>query len=81
MTLFLSEDTKVEGIYEGVKSGIIKAIKFYPQGVTTNSSGGIKNLSKIEQLGKIGRSIMSYGRQTLKLIFTTEKHISLRKQF
>ena len=47
MTLFLSEDTKVEDVYEGVKSGIIKAIKFYPQGVTTNSSGGIKNLSKI----------------------------------
>ena len=50
MTLFLSEDTKVEDVYEGVKSGIIKAIKFYPQGVTTNSSGGIKNLSKIYNL-------------------------------
>ena len=47
MTLFLSEDTKLEDVYEGVKNGIIKAIKFYPQGVTTNSSGGIKNISKI----------------------------------
>ncbi|MFL2802357.1 MAG: dihydroorotase [Paracoccaceae bacterium] len=50
MTLFLSEETKVLDIYDGVKSGIIKAIKFYPQGVTTNSDGGIKNLSKIYKL-------------------------------
>ena len=50
MTLFLSEDTKAEDIKDGVNSGIIKAIKFYPQGATTNSSGGIKKISKIYSL-------------------------------
>ena len=65
MTLFLSEDTKVEDVYEGVKSGIIKAIKFYPQGVTTNSSGGIKNLSKIyyllEKIADFGIPLLIHG--------------------
>ena len=50
MTLFLSEETRAIDIYEGAKSGILKAIKFYPQGVTTNSHGGIKDLSKMYNL-------------------------------
>ena len=50
MTLFLSEESSAIDIYEGAKSGILKAIKFYPQGVTTNSHGGIKDLSKMYNL-------------------------------
>ncbi len=50
MTLFLSDETTAIDIIEGVKSGIIKAIKFYPQGVTTNSNEGIKKISKLYKL-------------------------------
>ena len=50
MTLFLSEETKAIDIYKGAKSGILKAIKFYPEGVTTNSYRGIKDISKMYNL-------------------------------
>ena len=50
MTLFLSEEITIKDIYDGANSGIIKAIKFYPKGVTTNSTGGIRDLSKVYKL-------------------------------
>ena len=65
MTLFLSEETKVSDIVDGVKSGIVKAIKFYPQGVTTNSNNGIKNLSilynLLEKISDLGIPLLIHG--------------------
>ena len=40
-------EARLKDIYDGVKSGTISAIKFYPQGVTTNSYGGVKDLSNL----------------------------------
>ncbi len=68
MTLFLSEETRLKDIYDGVKSGTISAIKFYPQGVTTNSYGGVKDLSKmynlLEKLPDLNIPLLIHGETT-----------------
>ena len=37
MTLFLTEQSDIMDIREGVKKGIVTAVKLYPAGATTNS--------------------------------------------
>ena len=64
----MSEETSEIDIYDGAKSGIIKAIKFYPQGVTTNSHGGIKDISKmyslLEKLPDLNMPLLIHGEST-----------------
>lgn len=58
MTLYLTDNTSVQDIEEAVKSGIVKAVKLYPAGATTNSADGVTNINsltdvlvKMEELG------------------------------
>lgn len=44
MTLYLTEETSPETIAEAKKSGFIHAFKNYPNGATTNSSEGVRDL-------------------------------------
>ncbi|KAJ8902902.1 hypothetical protein NDN08_006221 [Rhodosorus marinus] len=60
MTLYLTDNTTPEMIRDAANSGIVKACKLYPAGVTTNSASGVTSLDKIskaldamEQLGII----------------------------
>lgn len=45
MTLYLNPKLTVEDIMKASKTGIIKGVKSYPKGVTTNSEGGIESYS------------------------------------
>ena len=38
MTLYLTEGTNPDDVEAGAKSGLIKAVKLYPAGATTNSA-------------------------------------------
>lgn len=58
MTLYLTDKTTPQDIEMAVKSGIVKAVKLYPAGATTNSADGVTNLanctdvfSKMQELG------------------------------
>ena len=50
MTLFLTEQSDILDIREGVKKGIVTALKLYPAGSTTNSSNGVRDISRIYSL-------------------------------
>ena len=49
MTLYLTEDTDPRDVEDGIAKGIVKAVKLYPAGATTNSSSGVRNFSKINE--------------------------------
>lgn len=68
MTLYLTEDTSADDVEEGKKSGLIHAVKLYPAGATTNSHGGVRDLSKVtsvlERMAKIGLPLCVHGEVT-----------------
>jgi dihydroorotase len=47
MTLYLTEETSPDEIKLGVEEGLIKAVKLYPAGATTNSLSGVTNIRKV----------------------------------
>ena len=47
MTLYLTDNTSAETINAAVESGIIKALKLYPAGATTNSDKGVTQIKNI----------------------------------
>ena len=47
MTLYLTEQSDPQDIKAAIKSGLVKAVKLYPAGATTNSQSGVKNFDKI----------------------------------
>lgn len=51
MTLYLRDTLSPEEIRRAKQSGIVHGVKFYPQGATTNSHGGVADLKSVtEQL-------------------------------
>jgi dihydroorotase len=44
MTLYLTDEIQPETLREGKASGLISAVKLYPNGVTTNAEFGVKNI-------------------------------------
>ncbi len=50
MTLYLTESTDWQDIYEGFNKGLIAAVKLYPAGATTNSHSGVKDITKVYPL-------------------------------
>ncbi len=47
MTLYLTESTDPADLTEGVQSGLVKAVKLYPAGATTNSESGVRNIENV----------------------------------
>jgi dihydroorotase len=47
MTIFLTENTSILDLEIGFKGNLIKAVKLYPAGATTNSESGVTNISKV----------------------------------
>ena len=92
MTLFLTEDSDIRDIEEGVKEGIINAVKLYPAGATTNSENGVRNISKIykllEKISFLGIPLLIHGETTepqidvfdREAVFVTKSLIPLRKR-
>ena len=50
MTLYLTEDTRAETIRAASASGLVKAVKYYPAGATTNSDAGVRDLQRVYPL-------------------------------
>ena len=48
MTLYLTDDTKPAEIERARASGIVKAVKYYPAGATTNSASGVTDIRKCD---------------------------------
>lgn len=68
MTLYLTEHTSADDVEEGQKSGLVKAVKLYPAGATTNSHGGVRDMDKampvLERMAKIGLPLCVHGEVT-----------------
>lgn len=50
MTLYLTDNTSAADIAEAATSGVVKAVKLYPAGATTNSDSGVSNPANIYPL-------------------------------
>lgn len=68
MTLYLTEDTKIDDVKAGAQSGLIKALKLYPAGATTNSDSGVSNFENVipvlEGMAEIGLPLLVHGEVT-----------------
>ena len=68
MTLYLTEDTDPDDVAAALASGLIKAVKLYPAGATTNSASGVANFdnirSTLERMAEIGLPLCVHGEVT-----------------
>jgi dihydroorotase len=68
MTLYLTESTDPDDVEKGKNSGLIRAVKLYPAGATTNSHGGVRDFEKampvLERMAKIGLPLCVHGEVT-----------------
>src|SRR5690606_2135135 len=57
-----------DDVEEGHRSGLIKAVKLYPAGATTNSHGGVRNFENampvLERMARIGLPLCVHGEVT-----------------
>ena len=47
MTLYLTEDTDPDDVAAAAASGLVRAVKLYPAGATTNSHGGVRDFGRV----------------------------------
>jgi len=68
MTLYLTDHTSAQEIQRAFDSSIVKAVKLYPAGATTNSSAGVSKLEHlyhaIEKLAELGMPLLVHGEIT-----------------
>ncbi|EKF16836.1 dihydroorotase [Nitratireductor pacificus] len=68
MTLYLTEQTEPDDVAAGVESGLIKALKLYPAGATTNSQSGVRDLTRVqpvlERMAELGIPLCIHGEVT-----------------
>lgn len=68
MTLYLTEDTDPTDVAAAHASGLIKAVKLYPAGATTNSVSGVQDFAKVrpvlEKMAEIGLPLCVHGEVT-----------------
>lgn len=68
MTLYLTDNTPASEIETAVDSGIVKAVKLYPAGATTNSDAGVTDLKRcsatLETMQKLGLPLLIHGEVT-----------------
>lgn len=68
MTLYLTEDTDPEDVAAAHASGLVKAVKLYPAGATTNSASGVRDFDKVrpvlEKMAEIGLPLCTHGEVT-----------------
>ncbi|GGX57541.1 dihydroorotase [Tateyamaria omphalii] len=68
MTLYLTEDTDADDVTAAHQSGLVKAVKLYPAGATTNSASGVTNFDNIrpvlERMAEIGLPLCVHGEVT-----------------
>ncbi len=68
MTLYLTEETDPSDVAAAHASGLIKAVKLYPAGATTNSASGVTDFDKVrpvlEKMAQIGLPLCMHGEVT-----------------
>ena len=68
MTLYLTEDTDPDDVAAAHASGLVKAVKLYPAGATTNSASGVRDFDKVrpvlERMAEIGLPLCTHGEVT-----------------
>ncbi|SHG35047.1 dihydroorotase [Cognatishimia maritima] len=68
MVLYLTEDTDPADVAAAHASGLVKAVKLYPAGATTNSASGVQNFDKVrpvlETMAEIGLPLCVHGEVT-----------------
>ncbi len=93
MTLYLTEDTDAADVAAAHASGLVKAVKLYPAGATTNSHSGVRDFDKVrpvlEKMAEIGLLLLVHGEVTSsdvdlfdrEAVFIDEQLIPLRRDF
>ena len=65
MTLYLTETTDPADVAAAAASGLVKAVKLYPAGATTNSNSGVTNFDRVrgvlEKMAEIGLPLCVHG--------------------
>ncbi len=65
MTLYLTEETDPDDVAAGAASGLVKAVKLYPAGATTNSASGVRDFDRVrpvlERMAEIGLPLCVHG--------------------
>ena len=68
MTLYLTETTDPDDVAAAQASGLVKAVKLYPAGATTNSGSGVRDFDKVrgvlDRMAKIGLPLCVHGEVT-----------------
>jgi dihydroorotase len=68
MTLYLTEDTDPDDVEAAAASGIVKAVKLYPAGATTNSASGVTDFDRVapvlDRMAAIGLPLCTHGEVT-----------------
>ncbi len=74
MTLYLTDNTSPEEILKAKESGVVKAVKLYPAGATTNSDFGVSHIYKPEAalraMAEVGMPLLVHGE-------VTEAHVDI----
>lgn len=68
MTLYLTETTDPADVARAAASGLVKAVKLYPAGATTNSGSGVRDFDRVrpvlEKMADIGLPLCVHGEVT-----------------
>jgi dihydroorotase len=68
MVLYLTEGTDPADVAAAAASGLVKAVKLYPAGATTNSHSGVRDFDKVrgvlEKMAEIGLPLCVHGEVT-----------------
>jgi dihydroorotase len=68
MTLYLTEGTDPDDVERAHATGLVKAVKLYPAGATTNSQSGVRDILKVqpvlERMARIGLPLCVHGEVT-----------------
>jgi len=68
MTLYLTEGTDPSDIAAGAAEGLVRAVKLYPAGATTNSASGVRTIENVlpvlERMAEIGLPLCVHGEVT-----------------
>ncbi|MEH6834311.1 dihydroorotase [Falsihalocynthiibacter arcticus] len=68
MTLYLTESTTAGDLEKAAASNIVKAVKLYPAGATTNSDSGVRDIAKsyhlFEKMAELDLPLLVHGEVT-----------------
>jgi dihydroorotase len=68
MTLYLTETTDPDDVAAAHASGLVKAVKLYPAGATTNSQSGVTDITRVmpvlDRMAAIGMPLCLHGEVT-----------------